>query len=135
MIVTCTQNATGHRRIYLGARMSLECWIEPKPDGTWSFHLDEAISGFPATDRIKRDWAIHMLLALADELAVAPDDLATVPFEAIAALHTASSHAGRRIPPPKRSPIENAYVATPPNITRPSSDFSSRDRADHRRHH
>ena len=134
MIVTCTQNASGHRRVYLGAKMSLECWIEPKPDGTWSFHMDDAISGIPADTSTKREWAIHMLLALARELAVAPEDLAAVPFEAIAALHTAASHASRRIPPPKRSPIDNAYIATPPRITRPRADFAAHDRSNYRRY-
>jgi hypothetical protein len=135
MIITCTQNAAGHRRVYLGGKASLECLIEPKPDGSWSFHLDEAITGAPTDPSTRRDWSIHMLLALARELDVAPDQLATVPFEAIAALHTAASYAGRRIPAPRRAPIENGYIATPPNITRPRSDFRYPGQADHRRRH
>ena len=128
MIVTHTQNADGHRRVYLGVKASLDYWIEPNPDGTWSFHLDDAIAGIPTDDALKRDCAKHMLLKLADELAVAPDDLASVPFEAIAALHTASVFANRRVPTPKRAPIENAYMTTPPTITRPRADFTTHER-------
>ncbi|HRD74672.1 MAG TPA: hypothetical protein PK264_01855 [Hyphomicrobiaceae bacterium] len=127
MIVTHTQNATGQRRVYLGAKASLECWIEPKADGTWSFHIADAVAGIELGDATRRTSAIHTLAALADELAVAPADLAAVPFEVIAALHTASPYANRRVPLPRRTPIENSFMATSPGITRPSADFRARD--------
>ena len=41
MIITHAQSQDGYRRIYLGAKFSLECWIEPKDDGRgWTFHYD-----------------------------------------------------------------------------------------------
>lgn len=134
MIVTHTMTATGQRRIYLGGKASLEAWIEPDPDGTgWKFHLDAAVTGQHLSEHDRRSWAIHMLADLADELAVAPNDLAAVPFEAIAALHVVDPYAGRRIAVPRRRSIDAGYMATPPNITRPKADFTHRDQ-DHQRH-
>lgn len=133
MIITHTQNQAGQRRVYIGGKASLECWIEPTTNGAWSFHLDESIAGVGTDDATKRAWAKHMLLALADALAVAPADLAAVPFEAIAALHTASAYANRRVPLPRRAPIENSFMATPPHITRPSGDYRGDRAHDQRR--
>lgn len=132
MIVTHTQNAAGQRRVYIGAKASLECWIEPNTDGAWTFHIAEAVAGIGMDYASKRQWAIHVLAALAGELDVPPADLASVPFEAIAALHTASPYANRRVPLPRRAPIENSFVATGPGITRPRADFTARDHP-HRR--
>lgn len=124
MIVTHTQAANGQRRIYLGGKASLECYIAPRADGQgWTFHLDDAVSGNELSDVDRRGWAVHTLMQLADMLAVAAADLAAVPFEMIAALHSTNPYDGRRVAVPKRQSIENGFMATPPHITRPSGDF------------
>ena len=125
MIVTHTQNADGQRRVYIGGKGSLECWIEPQPDGGgWTFHMDEAVTGQSLGPDDKHRWAVHTLLALADGLGVSPDDLAVVPFEAIAALHSSDPFAGRRLPTGKRKVPENAFLAMGPGVTRPRADFA-----------
>lgn len=135
MIVTYTQNAAGQVRIYLGGKGSLECWIEPNDyNRGWSFHLDEAVTGNTLSDDDKRDWAVHILSRLAEALAVAPADLAAVPFEMIAALHCVDPFAGRRMASPRRMALDAAYMATPPHVTRPRSDFTGRDMPHTRRH-
>lgn len=132
MIITHTINPDGRRRLYLGAKGSLECWLEPRqvdsagmPD--WSFHLEEAFTGNRLTDADKREWAVYMLAALAAELDVPPDDLAAVPFEAIAALHAGSPFENRRMPTSKRAPV-NGYQAAKPGISRPAVGSGSHDR-------
>ena len=110
MIVTHTQNAAGQRRIYLGGKGSLECWIDPDAATPgWSFHLTEAVAGNLLSDTDKRAWAVYMLMQLAAELNVPPDDLAAVPFEVIAALHNTDPFAGRRIATPRRKAIDAGY--------------------------
>lgn len=134
MIITHTTNASGQRRLYIGGKSSLDAWLEPRDDGSWTFHMDEGITaGNPLSGNDKRTWAAHLLLQLARELDVAPADLATVPFEAIAALHSPNPFENRRIPLPKRTPIENSYMATSPTITRPKPDFTREDYRDFRR--
>lgn len=133
MIVTHTQNANGQRRIYLGGKSSLECWIEPKDRYGWTFHFEEAVAGNHLSAEDKRDWAIHTLLSLATELNVAPQDLSAVPFERIAALHSADPFSGRRIATGRRKAIENGYLATVPGITRPQADFTADNYPNHRR--
>jgi hypothetical protein len=66
-------------------------------------------------------------------LNVHADALAAVPFEVIAALHAGDPYAGRRVATPKRRAIDNGFMATPPHITRPSTDFASRDHPSARR--
>lgn len=133
MIVTCTQNANGQRRIYLGGKSSIEAWIEPNADNIgWTFHLESAVTGQYLSDDDKRAWAIHMLTSLAEELSVSSDDLASVPYEAIAALHVVDPYAGRRIAVPRRRVIDAGYMATPPIITRPQADFTHREHERHR---
>ena len=132
MIVTHTVNAEGLCRIYLGGKGSLECWLEPTTDGGWTFHVEEAVAGLARSTDEKRSWAVRILMDLAYELDVAPDDLATVPFEAIAALHAPDPFAGRRLPTGRRKLPENAFLASPPGITRPRADFS---RGDFERHY
>jgi hypothetical protein len=128
MIITHTQNASGQRRVYLGAKSSLECWVEPAADNiAWSFHTDTAPSSYPPPPENLREWAKHMLLALADELRVEPADLAAVPFERIAALHATNPMEYRRVALPRRQPIENGFMATLPTITRPQADFTGQD--------
>jgi hypothetical protein len=125
MIVTHTQNANGQRRVYIGGKGSLECWIEPHADRQgWSFHLDEAVTGNHLSAADKRAWAVHTLLALAEELAVAPADLAGVPFDSICALHANDPYAGRRVASSKRKLPEHGFISTAPGITRPRADFS-----------
>ena len=126
MIITHTLNANGQPRIYLGGKGSLECWLEPDAKRqSWTFHAEEAVTGNQLTEADKRDWAIHMLMKLATALDVTPNDLASVPFEAIAALHTEDPFACRRIATPRRQAVSQGYMATKPNITRPRGDFAS----------
>ncbi len=126
MIVTHTQNANGQRRIYLGGKGSLESWIDPHSEGQgWTFHLAEAVGGNHLTHDDQRRWATHTLLALAEALEVSPQDLATVPFEAIAALHGHDPFEGRRVATPRRKAIDQAFMSTAPLITRPRAEFSA----------
>ncbi|MEQ1670135.1 MAG: hypothetical protein ABL893_04685 [Hyphomicrobium sp.] len=125
MIITHTQNAQGQHRVYLGGKGSLECWIEPEADKrAWIFRLEEAVTGNRLSDDDKRIWAIHTLLELANELHVPPDDLKSVPFEMIAALHNSDPYAGRRVAAPRRQALEQAYMATTPNVRRPRFDYT-----------
>lgn len=135
MIVTHTQNAAGQQRIYLGGKSSLECWIEPNSDKIgWTFHVDVAVTGNQLTEAEKRTGAIHTLLQLAETLDIAPDDLGSVPFEMIAALHATDPFAGRRIATPRRQAIDAGFMATKPNVRSPQADFTSRDRFDRSKH-
>lgn len=128
MLVTHTTNPEGHRRVYLGGKSSLECWIEPDADGAgWSFHLETAPGCYPLPDDQRRAWAAHVLMALAQELAVSPADLAHVAFERIAALHTASPVEYRRVAVPRRQQVEHGFMATAPHVTRPQAHGSERD--------
>ncbi|WP_423415868.1 hypothetical protein RLW55_05980 [Hyphomicrobium sp. B1] len=134
MIVTHTVNASGHRRVYLGGKSSVECWIEPDAAGmAWTFHMSVAPTGFPMPHEQQRAWAVHTLLNLAANLGVPADELRAVPFERIAALHTSNPVDYRRIAVPKRQAAENGYMATSPDIRRPQADFTSADFAEFRR--
>ncbi len=124
MIVTHTLNAQGHRRIYLGGKASVECWIEPAADGVaWSFHMDTAPTTYLLPADTMRAWAKQVLLDLAAEVGAEPDNLRAVPFERIAALHTANPADYGRAAAPRRQAYTHAFITTPPNITRPISDF------------
>jgi hypothetical protein len=80
MIVTHTQNAQGQRRLYLGGKSSLECWIEPDEDGThWQFKALDAVTGNDLTDDERRACMTHYLLGLARELGIPPLELAHMP--------------------------------------------------------
>lgn len=126
--MTHTVNANGLRRVYLGGKSSVESWIAPDADGVaWSFHIEMAPTSLPLPNDQLRAWAVHMLTALADDLAVAPDQLKAVPFERIAALHTSSPSDFRRVAAPKRQSVEHGYMATSPNIKRPQADFARAD--------
>lgn len=128
MIVTHTQSQDGHRRVYLGAKLSLECWIEPKEDGrAWTFHYDASAGASHMDPGDMHRWAASLLLSLSDELGVPAESLASVPFEAIAALHTAPPTHHRRVASPQRRVTEYGYMSTPPNTTRPSADYRARD--------
>lgn len=134
MIITHTINAEGLRRVYLGGKSSLECWVTPLPDGiAWELHTDVAPGSAPLPDTDMRSWVTHLLLSLAHELNVAPLDLKDVPFEMIAALHTTNPLEYRRVAVPRRQAVEHGYMATAPNITRPRADFTSQD-FENRRH-
>ena len=135
MIVTHAQNARGQRRVYLGGKASLECWIEPTGDGqTWRFHIAAAVTGNAISPADQRQWAIHILMQLAETLNIAPQELASVPFEAIAGLHTGDPFAGRRIATPRRTQPDQAFMSTAPDIRRPARDFDgpTPSRAPHR---
>lgn len=125
MIVTHTVNPQGHRRIYLGAKASIECWIEPAADGkAWLFHLESSASCYPRADTELRQWAQQILMKLAAELSVAPAELNSVPFEAIAALHTSDPVDYRRVPMARRQRADHGYFNTAPEITQPQSRFT-----------
>lgn len=131
MLITHTTNAFGHRRLYLGGKSSLECWIEPAADGiAWSFHMAPAVTGNPLTVEQQRQSAIALLLALADELAVPTSDLKAVPFERIAALHSSNPFDHHRVAVPKQKLYDHCYMAARPNVTRPAADFHSADYVD-----
>ncbi|MDQ8699270.1 hypothetical protein [Hyphomicrobium sp. LHD-15] len=128
MIVTHTANAAGHRRVYLGGKASMECWIQPKADGiAWTFHAATAPGRYPLTEDERRTWAAHILLALATMLSVDNADLTTVPFERIAALHLADPSVYRRMAVPRRQRIDQGYVSTVPDVGRPSELPNARD--------
>lgn len=86
--------------------------------------MEASAGGAHLDDTAKREWAVHTLLALADELAVVPKELHAVPFECIAALHTGNPTEYRRIPMPRRQSLEHGFMATSPQIRRPVSDFA-----------
>lgn len=135
MIVTHAINGDGHRRVYLGGKASIECWIEPLADGVaWSFHIDSAPTREPFSDLTLRAHANHVLLSLSAALNCSPSDLKAVPFECIAALHAAESPGGRA-PAPRRPAYEQVFMATAPGITRPRADFTARDFAGYRCRH
>lgn len=130
MIVTHTQNPQGHRRVYLGGKASIECWIEPAADGVaWSFHMDTATTTYPLPDDTMRACAKRVLYDLAAEVGAEPGDLKAVPFERIAALHTTNPADYGRAPAPRRQAYAHAFMTTPPKIQRPEQSFSARDTA------
>jgi len=134
MIVTHTKTADGQCRVYLGAKGSLEFWIEPTDDKQgWTFHLDAAVTGNRISPDDQRQCAIDTLSKLANELGVAPADLAAVPFEAIAALHTTDPYAARRMASSRRRAPDHGFMSTLPHITRPASDYRAADWVDQRR--
>lgn len=125
MIVTHTRNAQGHRRVYLGGKASVECWIEPAADGTsWSFHMDTAPTTYPLPDETMRDWAKHVLLQLAAEIGTEPETLKTVPFECIAALHTTNPADYGRAAAPRRQAYAHAFFTMPPDTKHPETASS-----------
>lgn len=126
MIVTHTLNAQGHRRVYLGGKASVECWIEPAADGiAWSFHMETAPTTYPLPDETMRAWAKHVLLELAAEVGAEPDNLKIVPFERIAALHTTNPADQGRAPAPRRQAYAHVFMTATPDIAQPSADFST----------
>lgn len=128
MIVTHTQNAQGQRRLYLGGKSSLECWIEPDEDGThWQFKALDAVTGNDLTDDERRACMTHYLIGLACELGIPPLELAHTLFEALAATHTSNPLDCRRVAMPRSKTVEHGYMATTPNIRRPATDFAYRD--------
>lgn len=130
MIVTHTQNAAGQCRVYLGGKSSIECWIEPRADGTgWTFHIENAVGGVALSLAEKRQWALHSLQELAAALNTAPAELWEIPFDTIAALHTSDPYLGRRVASPKRRVIENGFTSTCPLVTKPRADFGAHDYA------
>jgi hypothetical protein len=129
MIVTHTRTKKGDCRVYLGGRSSLECWIEPDVDGrAWRFRMEPAVTGNRLTLADQRATAVDLLSRLAEMVGVAPEHLAAVPYEAIAALHTVDPYACRRIPAPRNRYCDSGYMATPPGITRPTPDFVAPER-------
>lgn len=123
MIVTHTQDPDGNCRIYLGGKSSMECWLEPSQGDTpWQFKFSEAVSGSQLDIQEQRTIAQHLLLQLANALNVHPEELHTVSFEAIAALHSSNPFDGRRIATPKKHAIDHGFVATVPHIARPQKE-------------
>jgi hypothetical protein len=128
VIVTHTQNADGQRRIYLGGKSSIEIWLEPKADGHgWSFRWEPAVTGQQLDAEQAHQAAIHLLRQLADELNVAPADLATVPWDSIAALHMTDPFSRRRVSLGRRRTIEQGFMAVAPELKRAQHDFTAHD--------
>ncbi len=120
MIITHTINANGDRRIYLGGKSSIECWIAPEPGSArWTFHMADAIGGVSLSQDDRRNAAAHVLGKLADMLGVTIDTIRGVPFDALAALHEDDPCLGRRIAAPRRRVVENGFTATAPGVVRP----------------
>ena len=91
MIVTNTINIDGQRRIYLGGRSSLECWIEPRNDSElWDFYLETSVTGNVLDADTQRACAINILLQLAQDLNVSPDKLWRLPLDKTPNLTTAN---------------------------------------------
>lgn len=112
MIVTLTESTDGQRRVYLGGKASLECYLAPRDDGVgWTFHLEEAVTGNKISANEKRNWALHTLQQLAFALGVGLDRLNLVPFAEITALHAADPYLARRVVSPKARVIENGFTA------------------------
>ena len=131
MIITLTENANGQRRIYLGGKSSLEAYIEPKADNIgWTFHLEDALAGHCLADSDKHRWAAYTLEELARAVNVPPNELETVPFETIGALHTRDPYLGRRVASPKSRVIEYGFTAVCPTITKPHADFTAKTYAE-----
>ncbi len=134
MIITHTTNGQGQARVYIGAKASLECWIEPAPDGiAWTFHLGESFCGAPITGADKRTWATHILMQLAEALDVAPADLASIPFGNITALHMGDPFLHCRMPASRRPDKDFAFIATMPNMTQPAGMDTASSYAKQRR--
>ena len=120
MIITHTINGDGHRRIYLGGRASVECWIEPAADGVqWSFHMEQSGCCYPVSDHALREWAKSVLLNLSTEVGCAPTDLKSVAFDRIAALHVTSPLENRRMAVPSRQHNASGFVSAAPQIKQP----------------
>jgi hypothetical protein len=135
MIITHTINDQGHRRVYLGGKSSMECWIEPKADGVaWSFRCETSPGRYELPQDLLRTMAQQILLALADELGCVPAELAWVPFERIAALHIENPTEHGRAASPKRRSSEG-FVATAPGIDAPEPTRFNRAHRNGRCHH
>lgn len=118
MLVTHTTNPEGHRRVYLGGKSSLECWIEPLADGVgWSFHLETALGCYPLPEETRQAWANEVLITLAKQLEVSTTGLADVAFDRIAALHTGNPVDYRRVAVPRRQRVEHGFMASAPLTT------------------
>lgn len=127
MIITHTINPNGERRIYLGGKSSIECWIAmEKGSKRWTFHVAEAVGGMALGFAERREAAAHMLGRLAETLGVQLSQLQSVAFDQIAALHEEDPSLGRRVAAPKRRVLENGFTASAPNAG-PRIDFSSGD--------
>lgn len=134
MIVTATANAKGEQRLYLGGKASLECWIEPDPDGHgWSFHVEEAVTGNNLTLDDKRDFARHMLESLAALLETSLTELWTIPYSRIIALHCPNPFLGRRAPSPRKQFLDQGFIPIQPQPTGPPVANSPRLSASPRR--
>lgn len=127
MIISHTVNVDGKRRIYLGAQSSIDTWLEPKDDGRrWSVRFNSSDCGYHSREDILQA-IVGQMNRLARALAVEPERLDDVAFDAIAALHTASNTRERRIPSPQRDTIETGFMVTPPGVARSKNDFSAPD--------
>jgi hypothetical protein len=138
LLLTAQQTYGRHsaeRRVYLGGKGSLEAWIEPRDDGrSWTFRVEDAPAVYALADADRKAFAVHTLHKLASALNVWPADLAHVPFDAIAALHTADPADNRRMPTGPRRARDTGYRATSPDITVPATEFAPRAQAhSHRR--
>lgn len=134
MIITHATNAQGQRRVYLGGKSSLECWVEPNTDGFgWTLHVELAVTGNPIAPEAQRDCAIQILFSLAHQLEVAPADLKSVPFERIAALHTGNPFECRRIAVPRSKAADHCFMASAPSFPQPGHHSQRHEKGQARR--
>ncbi|MEQ1729676.1 MAG: hypothetical protein ABL982_14990 [Vicinamibacterales bacterium] len=134
MIITLTTNRNGHQRLYLGGTSSLETWIEKADDGRrWTFHMADGLGGNHLSEADKRAVAVHLLADLSRMLTCDPDDLAHIPFDVIASLHSSNPCDHRRMATPRRDLAEHAYRTSPPNMRQPKGDFTAEHFKEYRR--
>lgn len=113
MIITHTANAEGSRRVYLGGRSSLECWIEPSASG-WRLQVQPSYCGNPLPEVEREAWARQLLSMLAETLQVTLLELPRVTFEQIAACHTPDPYAGHRGPAIRKLRDKHSFLAVMP---------------------
>lgn len=127
MIISHTVNVNGKRRVYLGAKGSIDTWLEPKDDGkAWRVRCTPDDMHMLTVDDVRQS-VMALMEKLAAALGVTAHQLDAVPFDTIARMHSTSTTRDRRIPSPQRDVIETGYMVTPPGVARSKTDFSAPD--------
>lgn len=98
MLLTYCRNDDGAERLYLLPRGSLDAWLEPTPDGGWSYHAAPAEGDVFADFKTTKGEPTqrHLIAMLAAAVGVAPAQLPSIPFQRLALL-------AAPIPTPTRS--------------------------------
>lgn len=116
MLLTLTQNAQGHRRLYLGGKSSCDFWLEPTENGGWSVQSDSSVAGQAFTPEQRAEMASFALTRLANLLGTTVPELRNMPFDDLAQHHTADPFASRRVPLGRRKLPDNAFVPLSPTV-------------------